>query len=138
MAKSGIIPLQHAERFILSGRAKFSFYNEKTQNQFKYYVKEKSDGLYYVYSNISRQYLGYIKFRKFHMVEQQTIRPIELQALKVFIYTWYRIIELTLSEFIKVMYTGQCGMCGRPLTDGESILIGIGPICLGKLNSKRR
>lgn len=31
------------------------------------------------------------------------------------------------------LLTGQCACCGRALTDPESISIGIGPICLGKL-----
>lgn len=137
MAKSGIIPLKHAERFILSGRAKFSFYNSKTGNQFKYYVKEKSEEIFYVYSNITRQYLGYIKFRKFHMKEYKAIPTGELQALEVFKYVWNHITELTLPNCIQVMHTGQCGVCGRFLTDANSILTGIGPICSGKLNSKR-
>lgn len=31
------------------------------------------------------------------------------------------------------MFTGKCGICGRPLTDPESVGRGIGPDCLGKL-----
>lgn len=29
--------------------------------------------------------------------------------------------------------TGSCGLCGRKLTDPESVELGIGPICLSKL-----
>jgi hypothetical protein len=31
----------------------------------------------------------------------------------------------------------KCRVCGRPLTDPESILIGMGPVCAGKSSGKR-
>ena len=36
---------------------------------------------------------------------------------------------------IEIWHEGSCGACGRPLTDPESIAIGLGPICRGKVGS---
>lgn len=129
---TGRIPLQHAERFILSGGAYFFFHNSQSDNKERYYVKEKSDSLYYVYAHSSsRKYLGRIKFRKFYSAKDISGRSVE-----VFKWVWERITRLTLPPAIHVYHEGRCGVCGRPLIDPESILLGIGPICRGKLFTK--
>lgn len=121
---TGRIPLQHAEQFILSGSAYFFFHNSCTNNKERYYVKEKSDSLYYVYAYSNREYLGHIKFRKFYPAKSVSGRSIE-----AFEWVWERITRLILPPIIHVYHEGRCGVCGRPLRDPESVLRGIGPKC---------
>lgn len=41
--------------------------------------------------------------------------------------------KYTVPETLKIIPSGRCYMCGRPLTTPESIQAGIGPICLENL-----
>lgn len=128
---TGRIPLQHAEQFILGGRAYFFFHNSQSDNKERYYVKEKGDGLYWVYTHTRREYLGSIKFREFYSAKGVSGRPVE-----VFKWVWNHIIHFTLPSSIHIYHEGMCGVCGRSLRDPESVLLGIGPICRGKLFTK--
>lgn len=55
--------------------------------------------------------------------------------------TLYRAADWTISRLLRdaeipgaeVMHEGRCCVCGRTLTTPESIEMGIGPTCLGKL-----
>lgn len=46
--------------------------------------------------------------------------------------------ENDLPDTLEVYHLGMCGRCGRPLTDSESVRIGIGPICLTLLDPVNR
>ena len=132
----GRILLQHAERFILSGKSQFLFYNTETKNKYWFRVKEQKDEIFYVYSRTTRSYLGKINFRDFTQAYNfASLSDGDQSSVKVFDYVWKRIINLTLQDTIHVMHLGMCGVCGRPLTDPESIKIGIGPICLSRLKT---
>jgi hypothetical protein len=137
MAKGARIPLQHAERFILGGAARFLFTNTETSNTRWFLVKEKDEETSYVYSTKPYLYIGKIKFREFLSAKTNPSQTELISLITIFEYVWKRITDLTLKDTIHVMHLGQCGVCGRPLTDPESILRGIGPVCLSKLQKRR-
>lgn len=132
MANS-VIPVQHAEQFILSGRAELVVHNTKTDGHRKYRIVGKKEELFYVYCN--KEYIGCISFRRF-------IIPARLdyslfKNAKGFELVWQWVTNLHLPKHVQLMHTGVCGHCGRPLTDPESIELGLGPVCRGKVNAKR-
>jgi hypothetical protein len=134
MANS-VIPIEHAQRFILSGNATLIVHNTKTGNHRKYRIWEKSDNTFYVYCD--DVYLGKI----IHYIFSPHYKAMEpgyayLKEVKGFIYVWQWVTLLHLPEHVQLMHTGVCGYCGRPLTDPQSILQGIGPVCRRKLETK--
>lgn len=54
----------------------------------------------------------------------------EAPSAQAFVWLWAQITGAgTKLGQAEVWHEGRCGVCGRPLTDPESIASGIGPIC---------
>lgn len=47
----------------------------------------------------------------------------------------YNEVKEPLPEGYKIDHIGECAVCGRALTTPESIELGIGPVCLARLES---
>jgi hypothetical protein len=128
-----IIPIQHAEQFILSGKAILIVHNMNTCNHRKYYIKEWKDSIFYVMYD--SETIGKITFREFRVYSTGISHyPAETEGFR---RVWQWVLNLTLPNHVQLMHTGVCGYCGRPLTDPESVLRGIGPICRKKIATKR-
>ena len=57
----------------------------------------------------------------------------EAPSVVNFQYVYMAIYAGAVPDFIEVWHEGRCCMCGRLLTDPDSIERGIGPVCLGKM-----
>ncbi len=130
------IEQQHAVRYILGGRAEVVFKNVDTGNQFRYHIKEARDNFWFVNLDVGNKtapaYIGYITNFYFKMNMNCEFE----QGMKTFGYVWRQLNTLTLPDNIHIYHTGVCSVCHRKLTDADSIIIGMGPICACKLNKK--
>lgn len=62
----------------------------------------------------------------------------ELEAAKGLQWFWNRVIDgsfIKYSDRFFAYHIGKCAMCARPLTDEESVIRGIGPVCWKRLTS---
>lgn len=122
--------------FMLSGKALIHFENLKTQNIVSYYVVKLKTGIWWIYSSKEKTfYMGYInKSRKLFL---RNVLNTMLESEKIHInaleYIWKKLNGEGLPDSIITYHSGECGVCGRPLTDLESIKRGIGPVCLEKV-----
>jgi hypothetical protein len=132
---TSIIPIEHAQRFILSGNATLIVFNTKTGNHRKYRIWEKSDNTFYVYHDDN--YLGKIVYYIFSP-HYKAMEPgyAYLREVQGFIRVWDWVTRLSLPEHVQLLHTGVCGYCGRLLTDPDSIQQGLGPVCRKKLETK--
>jgi hypothetical protein len=136
--------LENPKDFVLAGKSIFTVQNEKTGNRFTFRVKQSGgpDGkqVWFVgvlngpdnHSNYA--YIGTIfgngQKLDFRHTKKSTVKP-DAQSFKVF--EWMLKNNLELPGFVKIHHEGFCGRCGRRLTVPESIELGLGPECAGKV-----
>jgi hypothetical protein len=131
-----IIPIEYALTFLLGGRSGFVLWNRDTDNRFEYSVtlKETEDGSKIWWIRSAHHFIGTlyewngtIQFKK-----SKDINPnlIEYKAI-----VWYigRLVNnpKSIPDNVVIYHLGKCGVCGRKLTDPESVVQGIGPVCRG-------
>jgi hypothetical protein len=104
---------------------------EEEDTHFNLRVKRKGSSTYFIYAFGNYvghyNYISNLFFEKEHEVSDVsfTIGRL-LQAIR----------ELSELPFgYKVYHTGQCGVCGRALTDPVSIELGIGPYCIKRIKA---
>lgn len=150
---------EDARMYLLSGRAMITLHNTQPlsgqQAQFKFIVRRKIDkytqepeDIWWVRTADTQipQYLGHIINNEFHLCEalQDLTHPQHKLVGKspaVFAWLWKAILKQNVPDFIHLLHTGQCGRCGRKLTDAISINTGIGPECrkiLGIMDAKMK
>jgi hypothetical protein len=146
------IPPQHAKQYILAGKCTVGFHSLKTGNTFWYYVKQFSDkpGLWYVYLNYDvkeddhkagiiktmPRHSGDISDKPMPTIYYAPNRPDLSPLMKEYVAAFGKAWEMILGDGhpqLVILHRGQCGYCGRPLTDQESLIRGIGPVCRKKL-----
>lgn len=131
------ISQQRAYDFLLAGKAQFTLHNikprKKSEDQFTYTIKQKSPGIWWVYT--STVYIGFLRgdvFVRKNQPEGQFAPHIE-KSIEVFTWFWKALIAQRIPYNIHILNVGQCGYCGKKLTDAVSIEYGIGPQCRKKL-----
>lgn len=134
------IKQEDAIAFMKSGKAGFVLHTLKTNKQFKYKVRKKSDTLWWVYTyesfvvQCSPIYIGFIAFSNFAPAHQtNNLTEDGLQAVELFDYCWTKLKTLEVPERLHILHLGACGRCGRPLTDARSLELGIGPECIKRI-----
>lgn len=152
--------LKHAgeiRRHILGGNAKFTIRHKESGERITYKVKSaaadrsmnwstgnQNRDLYFVSvltgpSNDSDfQYMGLLTKLPFGDFGFTTTRNSRVGhdslAYKIFMKAWSQIEHgCRWPESWEFWHEGQCCACGRPLTVPESIAMGMGPDCAGKL-----
>lgn len=127
--------ISEIERFIMAGRAEFTFRSVATGVHFTYKVKapEKDDGVrfvHFLHSGSSFSYLGMIKHRSFDITQKSAVgrRAAVFKAFS-FLYDHVR-IGTELPPSVEFLPSGNCAKCGRKLTNPDSIFVGIGPECI--------
>lgn len=133
--------IEDALQFALAGNAVIIFDNAHLNKQARYRFW-KNDKVqfdqWYVYRLPEKLYLG--------KIERASINPEELifmsgkaaeeknyNELKVFSAMWKRILAGKIEDWVHVYHDGNCGVCGRPLVESQSVKTGIGPTCMKRL-----
>lgn len=130
--------IQHREamKFILGGKSTFTLKNPRTLNRLTYNVnKHKNDDIYFakVLTGPSTwSFIGTIRPDGNFQHSKKSLISKDSQSVKVLDFVTNRIKMDRLPEFIEIWHEGKCCKCGRPLTDPESIKIGMGPNCRTK------
>lgn len=142
--------------FLLGGKAKFTVHNEQTKNQRKYLIL--AEYMYngrvikqrindhctvhrYVVYNIDTtkpRYIGELRWlfledQRWHYYPDYKYHAKEAQE---FSWVYNMVLAGTIPNNIHILHHGSCSVCGRPLTDAESLERGIGPICLTRLEAQ--
>ncbi len=158
MLKNEIVQ-KWAKDYILGGKAMINFYNEQTKVSKKFTVyadygltkdstfqqnaaaerarktHDRSKILgFKVFStegHPKKEYVGYIRLDGIFSNVIRNNTPTELS--RQFAFVWNHLQNLTLPAEYHILHMGSCSVCSRPLTDTDSILRGIGPICLKRM-----
>lgn len=133
------ISQQYAERYILGGKAKVMFKNIETGNKYWFRVQETKDNVWKIYLihgiMTMTTWLGNMGPDRLPHLHAHS-RSDLVQAGKVFAWVWKHIRQLDLPDKIEIWHEGRCSVCGRPLTNEQSLIDGMGPICSGRLDQK--
>jgi len=125
--------------FIQAGKAKITIKSKKTGQHFTYQIQSSRDGRWFVRTLTSGEdpwlYLGVIwSNRRFGTTKASPHNARELPAYKAFDWLWTHELcyKFRIHDSLEVYHEGECGMCGGPLTNPESIERGYGPECWKK------
>lgn len=126
--------------FLLGGNCRCMIGNQKTGNCFSYHIKQGSKRLYFVNveTPAGRVYAGYIQdmsnkegHRYMYVKGTNGAMSESLMPIQALLYVLNRADCLPAGVYVE--HYGKCGVCGRKLTDPESMERGIGPNCIKKL-----
>ena len=136
------------KKFILAGKATFTVHNNKGDHYTYRVTKAEEKGTWgvtwfvsvltgpnntrdYTYVGLLNSNTGTIRHTKASQFDANSL------VAKVFNWAVGRVVWAdrlnALPNGYGIKHEGRCGRCGRMLTTPESIDIGIGPECLGKL-----
>lgn len=140
------------ENFIFAGRSIFTLVSTKTRNRYTYKVnKWERYNKEFWFSSVyfGNQYLYFAHFRKIEGRFSLTMAPPQKarynpmneehnKSIRAFKWYMMQVIDRRYEMAAKVEFwhVGRCARCGKPLTDPESILRGIGPHCLKQMALK--
>jgi len=137
------IPQEYILKTILAGNSEFSLQNENSKRHYTYKIKSvkknnsKTSKRYFV--NVA---FGYMEFTYAGLliIEGNKVSyskgnsgNVSESAESIVGLFWLLNILLNgknVPDAMGVYHFGKCGKCGRPLTDPESIKIGLGPYCV--------
>lgn len=128
--------------FMLAGEAYMTFKSLKTDKQFTFKIvkQEKAPNKFYCYvltgpNNMNDYtYFGTIyagMIPQFYFSDKSDLNKATL-SVRSFEYVFENLKKGVHIKDLEIWHMGLCAKCGRPLTDAESIRIGLGPICRTK------
>jgi len=132
-----------AKAFTLAGNATLTLQSNKTGAHFTYKVRqakgddEAPQALWFVSllsgpdNGNDYQYLGIIRNGRFTRTAKSRVGE-DAPSFKAFAWFW-NVQHNGDNGQLSVFHLCKCGRCGRALTTPESITIGLGPECLGKV-----
>lgn len=125
----------YLKEFILSGKAVFTLYSQKSSKHITFKVKAKGAFMHwvsYLTSNGVYEYLGTITDQGFTSTRATRPQLTYGYRFKAFDWFWKHMVAGQMPKDATVHHEGMCGACGRPLTDPVSIKTGYGPDCREK------
>lgn len=137
----GALSKDEAMQFLLGGQAIFTIENTSRGTQFTFQVRADKGGARHYVSVLTGSdnqrdytYLGTIFHRRdYHHGRRSTIQPTAKSA-QAFAWFWKLMLSSApVPSTLDVFHEGRCGRCGRPLTRGESLRAGFGPVCADKV-----
>mgnify|MGYP001294597965 FL=1 len=141
--KMELTTLEKVMTYIFGGRSLFTLISLKSGKHLVFQVKKdkKNFKLFYVWSRVTEpntrrtalKYLGMIIYDLKENRFTKTTKSAGIEGdlhFKVFSWYWNMLNKHNrLPTTAKLYHHGRCAVCGRKLTDPESIERGIGPIC---------
>lgn len=114
--------------FILGGNSEFTIY-QIPNKKYKYNVRaNETKNLWFVYMN--KKYQGFIKrgYERYNFYVGNKGNPnYDVNAINGLLWVINR--GDNLPKEVEVFHHGRCSVCGRKLTDIDSLSWGIGPTC---------
>ncbi len=134
--EAALILPQYVKAYVLAGQAVVTLKSELSGKHYTYKVFKKADKynaskfIYFVSVLIGPDeylYKGMIgNDGKYKSYNNDT-------PSRAFKYMWDNVNQLNrMPTDMTILHQGRCGHCGKVLTNPESILSGIGPVCAGK------
>lgn len=128
-----------ALQFMLAGNATFTVKSEATGEHLTFQVrnwKKAKDGtVHFVSVRTGNDYasIGMVRNRNSFSLGKRADLPYDDKRVRGFRYIFEHLCNQHMPPKCEVWHEGQCGRCGRALTDPVSIERGIGPECLSKM-----
>ena len=122
--------------FILGGKSDFTIYQEPNI-QVKYrVVANDTKTVWFIYTESDERkltYQGYFtKAIPYSLkIGKKSVTSLNEKAVKGLM--WVLNHANNLPDKVHILHHGHCSMCGRQLTDAESLASGLGPICRRKV-----
>ena len=120
------------KEYILGGRAEFTIFQEPNI-QVKYSVKANDNGTVFFVSTETDskevKYQGY--FTKNNLSEFKVGKKGSQGYNKRAVDALFWVLRHAdnMPKRVHVLHNGRCSVCGRKLTDAESLMSGVGPTC---------
>lgn len=131
-----------ARNFILSGNAYLTLRSLKTQTRYTFRVKKAADrNVFWVstlYGPSNTKDYAYVGMIAEGVYKPYTARGRERSPQSLgFEWAWAKLqLGEIPADLLEVWHEGRCGVCGRKLTNPDSIAAGIGPECAIKEEHK--
>jgi hypothetical protein len=116
--------------------ADFTIRSKKTGKDYTYKIaRSEYNGKFYTHIKVEVEYLKFVRLgtyfngairHKGNLVDSPSAVAIAYVLSKVEAKAFDFLDSVT-----EVMHTGNCLVCGKTLTDADSISRGLGPICMG-------
>jgi hypothetical protein len=116
--------------------ADFTIRSKKTGKDYTYKIsRSEYNGKFYTHIKVETDYLKFVRLgtysngairHKGNLVDSPSAVAIAYILAKVEAKAFDFLDSVT-----EVMHTGNCLVCGKTLTDADSIARGLGPICMG-------
>jgi hypothetical protein len=142
-AQARMTCIEQIRQFMLAGNATFTVLNTKSGNRLTFRVRRSKgdrDPVYFVSAKDGKDYayMGTIwKQQKFASTRKSQIAESSM-PFRGFAWLWRQVIDgQVLPANVEFWHEGQCGRCGKALTDPVSISLGIGPVCLERVGQSR-
>ena len=136
-----LISVEKPISFMLGGNADFSIENMNTgtrysylvqkskDNENLYFVKVKESGQHYIYAGTLYKYddgsVGYKQGKNGNYAQADP-------PIRGLLYI-FKFNDRPIPPPMLMFHHGRCSVCGKRLTDAESIRMGIGPTCRKKI-----
>jgi hypothetical protein len=128
--------------FMLAGQAYLTFKSLKTDKQFTYKIErqEKTPHKHYCYVLTGPNNMNDYTFfgtiyeglmPSFYLSDRSELNQAS-PSVVAFTYVFNKLLQRSNILDLEIWHMGICAKCGRPLTDAESIRVGLGPICRTK------
>ena len=135
------------KEFILGGNANFTIHQESSNGKgavtVKYRVQRNDNGsCWFVYTEVDNsgntvsdgknlKYQGYLKKDLTFNVGNKGM--VNYNKVAIGGLLWVLNHSLKLPKMVHIYHHGRCSVCGRKLTDYDSLRCGIGPTCRKKI-----
>src|SRR6056297_445556 len=126
------------QSFLFGGNATFTLKSLKSGNNYTYKMKTPKNKKYhykrYLYvmtgtdNEYHYKYIGSVYKNKFF----SNIPGFDI-AKKGFEWFFCNILSKHVPETVEMYHSMKCAKCGRKLTTPESVKMGFGPVCIGKI-----
>lgn len=117
--------------------AEFTLKSKLTGKDYTFKIsRSKYNNTWYTHVSVETGYMTFTRLgHYFNGVLFKDRKPVDTPSAKAITFVLRRVEQgqfQKLDEQMEVMHLGCCLVCGKTLTDAESIERGIGPVCAGK------
>lgn len=116
--------------------ADFTIKSLKTGKDYTYKIsRSEYQGRWYTHIKVEMEYLKFVRLGTYFSGRlTHKGQAVTTPAAEAIAWVLSRVEAKqfdTLDALVEVMHTGRCLVCGKTLTDAQSIEFGLGPVCRG-------